>query len=65
MKLVIGTGSGDARVGKGIINANPAHTWQSALLLLGGFLIGISKTGITGLGTLAVAVLSLSLPTRV
>ncbi len=38
--------------------------WQWALLVLGGFLIGISKTGITGLGTFAVAIFSLSLPTR-
>ncbi len=38
--------------------------WQWALLLLAGFLIGVSKTGITGLGGFAVAVFSLSLPTR-
>lgn len=38
--------------------------WQWASLLLAGFLIGISKTGIAGLGGFAVAMFSLSLPTR-
>jgi hypothetical protein len=38
--------------------------WQWALLLLGAFLIGVSKTGVAGLGAFAVAVFALSLPAR-
>ena len=38
--------------------------WQWAVAFLGAFLIGLSKTGITGLGAFAVAVFALILPAR-
>ncbi len=38
--------------------------WQWATLVLGAFLIGLSKTGIVGLGTFAVAIFALALPAR-
>ncbi len=38
--------------------------WQWAVAFLGAFLIGLSKTGITGLGVFAVAVFALVLPPK-
>src|SRR6476661_4170882 len=38
--------------------------WQWAILVTAAFLIGVSKTGITGLGTFAVALFALALPAR-
>ena len=44
----------------------PLHllAWQWAMLALGAFLIGLSKTGIVGLGIFAVAIFALVLPAR-
>lgn len=44
----------------------PTHllAWQWATLILGAFMIGLSKTGIVGLGTFAVAIFALALPAR-
>jgi hypothetical protein len=44
----------------------PSHllAWQWAVLILGAFMIGLSKTGIVGLGTFAVAIFALALPAR-
>lgn len=44
----------------------PSHllAWQWATLILGAFMIGLSKTGIVGLGTFAVAIFALALPAR-
>ncbi len=39
-------------------------TWQWFLAFLGAFLIGLSKTGIAGLGVFAVAIFALILPAR-
>ena len=38
--------------------------WQWAILSLGAFLIGLSKTGVAGIGVLAVALFALILPAR-
>jgi uncharacterized protein len=38
--------------------------WQWALVCLGAFLVGVSKTGIAGLGILAVAIFASTLPAR-
>src|SRR4051795_12686116 len=38
--------------------------WQWAILVTASFLIGVSKTGITGLSTFAVSLFALVLPTR-
>lgn len=38
--------------------------WQWALALLGAFLVGLSKTGIAGLGVLTVAIFATILPAR-
>ncbi len=38
--------------------------WQWALLALGAFLVGVSKTGVAGLGILAVAIFALLNPAR-
>src|ERR1017187_6342134 len=49
-------------------NASCAHmnltVWQWALLALGAFFTGLSKTGIAGLGVLAVALFANALPAR-
>lgn len=44
----------------------PSHllAWQWATLILGAFMIGLSKTGIVGLSTFAVAMFALALPAR-
>ncbi len=44
----------------------PLHleAWQWTVLILATFLIGLSKTGITGIGTFAVAIFALVLPAR-
>jgi uncharacterized protein len=39
-------------------------TWQWALAILGAFLVGLSKTGIVGLGILTVAIFATVLPAR-
>lgn len=38
--------------------------WQWALLLAGAFIVGLAKTGISGLGVLFVAVINLAIPAR-
>ena len=40
------------------------ETWQWALLIAGAFVVGLAKTGITGLGILFVAVINLAIPAR-
>ena len=44
----------------------PIHldAWQWATLVLATFLVGLSKTGISGIGTFAVAIFALVLPAR-
>src|ERR671933_2533353 len=44
----------------------PIHldAWQWAMLVLATFLVGLSKTGISGIGTFAVAIFALVLPAR-
>ena len=42
----------------------PLGVWQWALLALASFLVGLSKTGISGIGTFAVALFALVLPAR-
>jgi len=38
--------------------------WQWALLVAGAFMVGLTKTGIAGLGILVVAVFTLAIPAR-
>jgi uncharacterized membrane protein YfcA len=42
----------------------PLEPWQWALAALGTFAIGVSKTGVAGLGVLAVALFAIIFPTR-
>ena len=50
--------------GSGIITRVDLNAWQWTFLALGAFLIGLAKTGVPGLGVLAVAFFANAMPAR-